>query len=67
MAVNVTILPLALRDLSFNLGAVITCDCPTGLLLGSRREWLATFKYAIKVSPFISACDATSMGGLKRR
>lgn len=59
VAVNVTILPLAPRD-SFNLGSVTTCDCPTGLPFG--REWLVTFKYAIKVSPFISVSDAPAWG-----
>lgn len=56
--------PLGL--LSFNLGSVITCDCPTGFLVPIRREWLVTFKYAIKVSPFISVSDDPSLGRLRR-
>jgi hypothetical protein len=54
-----------LGTLSFRLGLVIICDCPQqGFLLGNRREWLVTFKYTIKVSPFISESDDLSWGRL---
>lgn len=36
-----------------------------GFLLGNEREWLVTFKYAIKVSPFISVSDDLSLGRLR--
>lgn len=52
--------------LSFNLGSVITCHCPTGFLFPIGREWPVTFKYAMEVSPFISVSDDLSLGRLRR-
>lgn len=67
MVVNVTILPLALRDSVFQPWLSTNLRLPHRLPFSNQvRERPVTFKYAIKVSPFISVSDDLNLGRLRR-